>query len=70
MVTFKDDNLIISIKTSGKPTEDWLKLHEQLVFLLTLCSEQQDYEYNPFMVNGLVSELMPDLDTANKMIGG
>lgn len=68
MVTFKDDDLIISLKTGAKPTETWLELHEQLVFLLTMCSEQDNYDYDPFMVNNLVSALMPDLDTANKMI--
>lgn len=70
MVTFKDGSFSITVKVPSNPIEGWLRLHEELTFLLSTCMDPESCEYNPYMTLELITEMMPDMDLAKKMIGG
>jgi len=67
MVTFNENSFIIEVQTGTNPIENWLTTHDELIELLQ--SQAAD------MINGvpyhaleLIRCMMPDLDTAKRMI--
>lgn len=66
MVRFEKDRFVIEVVTGLQPTEEWLGLIDQLT---TLISGYEDLDPNYFwLVFKLLNDLMPDSETAAKMV--
>lgn len=68
MVTFNKDGFTITIKTGGNPIENWLDLNSQLTQLLSSVDNEENIMPTPWLVINLLTDLMPDWETAKKMI--
>ncbi|OFX62687.1 MAG: hypothetical protein A2066_18815 [Bacteroidetes bacterium GWB2_41_8] len=66
MVTFQNDSFTIEVKTVTNPIETWLETHNQLIDVLQLQDSEQ--LTNNFHVLELIREMMPDRQTAKRMI--
>ncbi len=67
MVTFNKDSFTITIQTGGNPIENWLDLNGQLTQLLSAIDNEEAVRPTPWMVINLLSDMMPDWETAKKM---
>jgi hypothetical protein len=68
MVTFKEKSFVIEVYTGYNPIDGWQQLHKSLCDLLATVNDDNITERH-YAAVGLLAELMPDIDTANKMVG-
>lgn len=67
MVRFEPNKMIIEFdSTQVDPTEAWINIIKDLIDLLS--SQEIDQMTNRYWTRELLSEMMPDFDTAKKMI--
>lgn len=67
MVRFNGNKLIIEYDTAGcLPTEVWVNIVNELNDLLS--SQDKETMTNRYWTHELLREMMPDFDTAKKMI--
>lgn len=67
MVTFNNDSFSIEVKTGTFPIENWLLLHKQLTFMVQSSMGDENLVEQPWMVLELLSSMLPDIQTAEKM---
>ena len=65
MVTFNKDSFTVTVETGTDPVEYWLATHQELVDALK-CEDEQMIAKR-FHYLELLSQLMPDWETAKKM---
>jgi len=67
MVTFRENGFVIEVTTGSTPIETWMATHDQLLALLgDVDNDMRDGNY--YYVIELLREMMPDWETAKKMI--
>lgn len=66
MVRFEKDRYIIEVVTSCNPMEDWLMFYKELLGLMSHMDEQALIK--PLHTCRLLKEMLPDLETAKKMV--
>lgn len=66
MVRFEKDRFVIEIVTNTNPVEAWIETMKELSDLIS--SQDKEMTTNRYWVNGLMIEMMPDFNTAKKMI--
>jgi len=66
MVRFEKDRLTIEIVTNTNPIEYWLETLNGMITLLQ-CQDSEMLSNNYFVFE-LIREMMPDIETAKKMI--
>lgn len=66
MVQFNEKSFTIEVETGGSPIEHWLETHDHLLDLLQ--SEHPDMHENRYRIYELLREMMPDYQTARKMV--
>jgi len=65
-VKFNTDGFTVEVKTNASPIESWLETQDELVELLQ--SESDEMRANHFHYLQLLRNMMPDLETAKKMM--
>ena len=65
-VKFNADGFTVEVKTHESPIESWLETQDELVELLQ--SENDEVRANHFRYLQLLRNMMPDLETAKKMM--
>lgn len=65
MVTFKDDSFTVTV-SSSEPMEDWLELYKELLLIMGTINDANCFI--PFRTMSLLSDLLPELEIAQKMI--
>lgn len=68
MVTFNDKSFTIEVETGCNPIEDWLATHDELCDLLTCIDTGMTVDKNFIAILELLRQMMPDYDTAKRMI--
>lgn len=66
MVTFSEDGFTIEVKTGINPTDAWLDTHDEMIDMLQ--SEDKEMHENRFRYLELIRSMMPNKQTAKKMI--
>lgn len=67
-VEFNDKSFSITIYTGMNPIEEWLELHNELTDVLSMLDMVSISMPTPYRVLELIKEMMPDVDTAKKMV--
>lgn len=67
MVRFEKDRYVIEADASS-PVEDWMGLHEELVFLISLVDSNNSPAEGLQYVPQLLGDMMPSWETARKMV--
>ena len=65
-VKFNADGFTVEVKTCHSPVEDWLETQNELLGVLQ--SESEEMHANRFHYIELLRNMMPDLETAKKMM--
>ena len=65
-VSFKPKSFTVEVKTNANPVESWLETQDELVDLLQ--SEPDEMHANRFHYLELLRNMMPDVETAKKML--
>lgn len=69
MVRFEEKKFIIEVNVGvGNPVEDWLLLHQSLVDIIRCVSAERIVDETFYAAVDFLQELMPDCDTAKKML--
>ncbi len=68
MVRFEKKKFIIEINCASNPVEDWLLLHQSLTDIIRNVSAERIVDSTFYAAVDFLQELMPDYDTAKKMI--
>lgn len=66
-VEFKDESFVITIETASNPIEDWLGLHEELLWLLQLLDTDTKSMDTPWHTLRLLRQMMPEWKSALKL---
>lgn len=59
MVVFYEDGFSIHVKTGCAPYEDWIRLHDELTWLMSCINEDNVLRGGMSAICGLIGELMP-----------
>lgn len=68
MVRFEDDRFTIEVETGCDPIEDWMGLHEEIVYLVSLIDQDNIPAGGLCHTSRLLCDMMPAWDTARKMV--
>ncbi len=68
MLNFDATGFTIRIETGMNPIEDWLELHQELLTILRMLDTEKNAIPTPFRTLDLLAEMMPDWETAKRMI--
>lgn len=68
MVRFDEDRYTIEICTGSCPIEDYLDLMQEIVYVFSLVKESNIPPDGLFRLANLLSAMLPDFDTARKMV--
>ncbi len=66
MVKFYPDRFTIEVVTNCNPIESWLNMHSEMIDLLQ--SDNDEVHTSHYYYLELMREMMPDLNTAKKMV--
>jgi len=67
MVVFYKDGFSIHVKTGSDPYEDWIRLHEELTWLMSCVDENNVMRGGMHAVCGLIGDLMPRYKDAQSL---
>ena len=67
-IKFNEQGYSIEVKTGTNPVEDWMETHDDLLDLLASADRELAGTNNYYHVIDLLRNMMPDYDTALKMI--
>lgn len=67
-VVFNETGYTIEVHTGTNPIEDWLTTHDEMISLLQATDPQMRGEQNYYRVLELLRCMMPDWETAKKMM--
>jgi len=65
-VKFRKNGYTIDINTFTNPVEHWLDLQNELLTLISYMSD--DYNFKPWQTANFLTELLPDIEDAKKMV--
>lgn len=68
MVHFDKDRFTIEIYTGACPVEDYLDLMQEITYVFTIVNESNIPPDGLFRLANLLSAMLPDFDTARKMV--
>ena len=68
MVRFEKDKMIIEYTAGCNAVEEWLGLHDELTFVLTSIPPEQMPHDGLWRIAELLSAMVPDYETARKML--
>ena len=67
MVVFYEDGFSIHVKTGSAPYEDWIRLHDELTWLMSCVDENNVMRGGMHAVCGLIGDLMPRYKDAQSL---
>ncbi|WP_279172871.1 hypothetical protein [Tannerella forsythia] len=67
MVVFYKDGFSIHVKTGSAPYEDWIRLHEELTWLMSQITDENVLRGGMHAVCGLIGDLMPRYKDARSL---
>lgn len=68
MVRFEKDKLVIEYTAGCNAVEEWIGLYDELTFVLTSLTPEQMPKEGLWRIVELLSAMVPDYETARKMI--
>lgn len=68
MVRFEKDKLIIEYSAGCHAVEEWLGLQEELVYVFSIMNSNNVPKDGLWRLANLMEAMMPDFDTAKKML--
>lgn len=68
MVRFEEKKFIIEVNTATDPVEDWLLLHQSLTDIIRGVTAERIVDDTFYAAVDFLHELMPDCETAKKML--
>lgn len=68
MVRFEKDKLVIEYTAGCNAVEEWIGLYDELTFALTSLTPEQLPKEGLWRMVTLLAEMMPDYETARKML--
>lgn len=67
---FNEKGYTITVYTGGNPMESWLLLHNELLRILSAWDAENDIMETPTHILSLLEDMMPEWETAKKMLPG
>lgn len=69
MVRFEEDRYIIEVYTGGIPMEDYLDLQNEIIYMFGIINQENIRSDGFLQLANLLSAMLPDFETAKKMVG-
>ena len=69
MVRFEEDRYIIEVYTGGFPVEDYLDLQKEIIYMFGIINQENIRSDGFLQLANLLSAMLPDFETAKKMVG-
>ncbi len=69
MVRFEEDRYIIEVYTGGIPVEDYLDLQNEIIYMFGIINQENIRSDGFLQLANLLSAMLPDFETAKKMVG-
>ena len=69
MVRFEEDRYIIEVYTGGFPVEDYLDLQNEIIYMFGIINQENIRSDGFLQLANLLSAMLPDFETAKKMVG-
>lgn len=67
MVRFEKDRYVIDVYTGADPVENWLELHKEIVYLISLVDQTNAPADGLCYLPQLLGDMMPEWEVARKM---
>ena len=67
MVRFEKNRFIIEIYTGTDPIEDWMELHQEICYLISLVNQENAPTDGLIYTPKLLEGLMPEWEVARRM---
>lgn len=68
MVRFEKDKLVIEYTSGCNAVEEWIGLQEELVYVFSIMNSNNVPKDGLWRLANLMEAMMPDFDTAKKML--
>lgn len=67
MVRFEEDRYVIEVFTGADPVENWLELHKEIVYLISLVDQNNTPTDGLCYLPQLLGDMMPEWEIARRM---
>ena len=67
MVRIEHDSYVIEVHTGGNPVESWMKLNEEISYLISIVDQNNCPEDGFAYLPQLLGDMMPSWETARRM---